>query len=153
MAARNVIHIYTDGASRGNPGPGGFGVVLMYKDKYKELSEGYKNTTNNRMELMAVIRGLEAIKEEGWEVQVYSDSQYVVNAVKKGWLWGWQKKGFKDKKNPDLWKRFIELYNKHKVHLNWVRGHAGDTHNERCDTLAVQAAESRDLKEDTGYYT
>ncbi len=146
-----MITIYTDGAAKGNPGPGGYGVILIYKDKRKEMSRGYRLTTNNRMELMAVIVGLEAIRQPGWEVVIYTDSLYVLKAIEQGWLWNWQKKGFKKKKNVDLWKRFMPLYKKHKVKFKWVKGHAGHPENERCDYLAVQAAKGRDLHEDEGY--
>lgn len=146
-----MITIYTDGASRGNPGPGGYGVVLKYKKHRKELSAGYKKTTNNRMELLAVIVGLEALKEERLPVTIYSDSKYVVDAVDKGWLWGWVKKGFKDKKNEDLWKRFIPAYKKQRVKFKWVKGHAGNPENERCDQLAVEAAQGSRLMEDKGF--
>lgn len=145
------IRIYTDGASRGNPGPGGYGTVLLAGPYRKELSEGFRKTTNNRMELLAVIKGLEALKKEGSEVLVYSDSKYVVDAVEKGWIWGWVKKGFKGKKNEDLWRRFLEIYKKHKVKFQWVKGHAGNTENERCDQLAVQAAALPSLPADKGY--
>lgn len=146
-----MITIYTDGASKGNPGRGGYGVVMMYGKHRKELSEGFKLTTNNRMELLAVIKGLEELKVEGIPVTVYSDSKYVVDAVQKGWLWGWQKTGFKNKKNVDLWKRYIPLHMKYKPRFVWVRGHAGNLENERCDQLAVAAAGSADLKADEGY--
>jgi len=146
-----MIIIYTDGAAKGNPGPGGYGVILKYKDKRKEMSQGYRLTTNNRMELLAVIVGLEAIKQPGWKVRIYSDSKYVVDAVSKGWLWNWQKNGFKKKKNTDLWQRFIPLFNKHKVDFFWVKGHAGHPENERCDRMAVAAAESPDLLDDQGF--
>ena len=146
-----MITIYTDGASRGNPGPGGYGVVLKYKQHRKELSEGFRLTTNNRMELLAVIKGLEALKGEGHDVVVYSDSKYVVEAIEKGWVWGWEKKGFKGKKNPDLWKKLISLYRKHRISFKWLKGHAGDPENERCDELAVQSAMGRNLKADEGY--
>ena len=150
-----MVIIYTDGAAKGNPGPGGYGVVMLAKvngkEYRKELSAGFKNTTNNRMELLAVIKGLDQLKKPGMPVTVYSDSKYVVDAVEKGWLWNWQKKGFKDKKNPDLWRAFIPLYQKHKVKLVWVKGHAGLKENERCDQLAVEAAESTDLAIDKGY--
>ena len=146
-----MITIYTDGAAKGNPGPGGYGVVMKYKDLRKEISAGYRMTTNNRMELLAVIVGLEALKLSGSPVTIYSDSKYVVDAVEKGWLWGWVKKGFKDKKNPDLWQRFIPAYKKHNVKFKWVKGHAGIPENERCDTLAVEAAESHKLLVDQGY--
>ena len=146
-----MITIYTDGASSGNPGPGGFGTILIYKNYKKEISGGYRNTTNNRMELLAVIRGLEALKGSGHQVNIYSDSKYVVDAVEKRWIWGWQKKGFKGKKNKDLWERFIPLYRKHRVNFTWVKGHAGHPLNERCDELAVNAYQQSGLKEDTGY--
>ncbi len=134
------IILYTDGASTGNPGPGGFGVVLMYGPHRKEISAGFRKTTNNRMELLAVIQGLRAIKKPGATVHIYSDSKYVVDAIDKGWVFGWAKKYFKDKKNPDLWKQFLELYPQFKVKMFWVRGHAGNTENERCDVLATTAA-------------
>lgn len=146
-----MITIYTDGASKGNPGPGGYGVVLKYLGHRKELSQGFNLTTNNRMELLAVIVGLETIKQSGWEVLIYSDSKYVVDAVVKGWLWEWEKKGFRKKKNVDLWRRFIPLYRKHKIKFRWLKGHAGDPENERCDHLAVSSAESMNLKDDVGY--
>lgn len=145
------ITIYTDGASRGNPGPGGYGTVMLAGPYRKEMSEGFRKTTNNRMELLAVIKGLEALKKEGSEVLVYSDSKYVVDAVTKGWIWGWVKKGFKGKKNEDLWRRFLEIYQKHKVEFKWVKGHAGTVENERCDQLAVQAAAMPGLPADKGY--
>jgi ribonuclease HI len=143
--------MYTDGASRGNPGPGGYGVVLTYKQHRKELTAGYRTTTNNRMELLAVIIGLEALKEPGQEVTIYSDSKYVVDAVEQGWIWGWQKKGFAKTKNPDLWQRFLKVYSKHKVKFKWLKGHAGHLENERCDQLAVQSATSPGLLIDEGY--
>ena len=146
-----MITIYTDGAAQGNPGNGGYGTVLKYKGHRKELSEGFRLTTNNRMELMAVIKGLEALKAEGIPVTIYSDSKYVVDAVQKGWIWNWQKKGFKDKKNVDLWKRYIPLHLKYKPRLVWVKGHAGHLENECCDRLAVKAAESRHLEIDHEY--
>lgn len=146
-----MVTIYTDGASRGNPGPGGFGTVLLYMGHRKEISGGYRKTTNNRMELLAVIAGLEALKKENLEVTVYSDSKYVVDSVEKGWLWGWVKKGFKGKQNIDLWQRFIPAYKKHKVKFHWVKGHAGIPENERCDQLAVEAAERSPLPPDKGY--
>lgn len=134
------IQLYTDGSSRGNPGPGGYGVVLKCGTHYKELSEGFEETTNNRMELLAVIVGLEAIKRENAEVIVYSDSTYVVKAVNEGWVFGWEKKNFDKKANPDLWIRFLKVYRKHRVRFNWIKGHAGHPENERCDALAVAAA-------------
>ena len=145
------ITLYTDGAAKGNPGPGGYGVVLLSGKHYKELNEGYRMTTNNRMELLAVIIGLEALRKENQQVQVFSDSKYVVDAVEKGWLLGWEKKAFKGKKNPDLWKRFLIIYRKHQVKFNWIKGHAGNTYNEKCDELAVAAAESIDLLIDEGF--
>ncbi len=146
-----MIRIFTDGASKGNPGPGGYGVVLKYNHHEKELSEGFRLTTNNRMELLAVIRGLQELKLTGIPVTIYSDSKYVVDAIEKGWLWGWQKKGFKDKKNPDLWLRYIPLHMKYKPKFIWIKGHAGHPENERCDELAVAAAEKKVLKVDVGY--
>jgi ribonuclease HI len=146
-----MIIIYTDGAAKGNPGPGGYGVVLKYKEHRKELSEGFRKTTNNRMELLGVIAGLESLKQEGQHVTIFSDSKYVVDAIEKGWVWGWEKKNFKDKKNPDLWKRLIKVYRKHKVRFEWLKGHAGDIENEICDRLAVKAAEGPSLKIDSEY--
>lgn len=145
------ISIYTDGAASGNPGPGGFGVVMIYGDLRKEISEGFRLTTNNRMELLAVIRGLEAIRWDNSEVVVFSDSKYVTEAINQGWLFGWEKKGFKNKKNPDLWKKLLPLYRKHRVNFQWVKGHAGNVENSRCDELAVQASMGKNLHEDIGY--
>lgn len=147
-----MVEIYTDGSSRGNPGAGGYGVVLISRahKARKELSGGYRLTTNNRMELLAVIVGLEALTMQS-QVLIYSDSQYVVNAVEKNWLLGWEKKDFKDKKNPDLWKRFLVVYRKHKVRFQWVKGHAGNPENERCDVLATAAADGKNLQIDEGY--
>ncbi|MFT4835037.1 MAG: ribonuclease HI [Marinoscillum sp.] len=144
-----MIKIYTDGAAKGNPGNGGYGAILDFQGKRKELSEGFRMTTNNRMELLAVIAALEAIKKPGWKVLIYSDSKYVVDAVEKGWVFGWEKKNYKDKKNSDLWKRFLVIFRQHDVKFQWVKGHAGHAENERCDELAVQAAEGYDLKIDT----
>lgn len=148
-----MITIYTDGAAKGNPGPGGYGAVLKFNQHRKELSEGFRLTTNNRMELLAVIRALQELKLTGIPVTIYSDSKYVVDAIEKGWLWAWQKKGFKDKKNPDLWLRYIPLHLKYKPKFVWVKGHAGNPENERCDQLAVAAAEGTGLKVDEGYET
>ena len=145
------IQIYTDGASRGNPGPGGYGVVLKSGKHYKELSEGFRKTTNNRMELLSVIKALEELKGEGHNVVVYSDSKYVVDAIEKGWVFNWQKKNFKGKKNADLWRKFLKIYPKHKVKFIWIKGHAGHPENERCDELAVKAAQQKNLKPDVGY--
>lgn len=146
-----MIIMYTDGASRGNPGRGGYGTVLIYKNHRKELSAGFRMTTNNRMELMAVIAGLEAIKKDGMKVKIYSDSQYVVDAVNRGWIWTWERKQFKDKKNEDLWRRFIELYKKHDIEISWIKGHSGIPENERCDELAVGEADGNNLLIDEGY--
>jgi ribonuclease HI len=144
------ITIYTDGASSGNPGPGGFGVVLI-SGKYRlEKSAGFRLTTNNRMELMAVIEGLEALKIAGSKVIVYTDSKYVADSVEKGWVFQWESKGFKKKKNPDLWIRFLKIYRKHNVRFVWIKGHANNAENERCDQLAVAASKGV-LLEDTGY--
>lgn len=146
-----MIRIYTDGAAQGNPGPGGYGTILKFKDAVKEMAEGFRLTTNNRMELLAVIKGLEAIKKEGIPVTVYSDSQYVVNSVEKGWIWTWQKKNFKDKANVDLWQRYIPLHNRFKPKFVWIKGHAGHPENERCDQLAVYAATHGPLLVDQVY--
>ncbi len=146
-----MIEIFTDGASKGNPGPGGYGVILRSGAHNKELSGGFRKTTNNRMELMGVITGLEAIKDTGQEINIYSDSKYVIDPIEKNWLIGWQKKEFKDKKNPDLWKRLIPLLKKHKVTFHWVRGHAGHVENERCDELAVAACTNSILQIDHAY--
>lgn len=136
---RQPIFLYTDGAASGNPGPGGYGVVLKCGNLEKELSGGFSLTTNNRMELLAVIKGLEAIKWPNAEVHVYSDSSYVVNAINKGWLENWKRKNFSKVKNPDLWIRFNSLYECHRVTFHWIKGHAGHPENERCDALAVAA--------------
>ena len=148
--SKNII-IYTDGAARGNPGPGGYGTVLMSGKHRKELSAGFKHTTNNRMELLAVIIGLEALKNAGSNVTVYSDSKYVVDSVEKGWVFNWVKKSFKGKKNPDLWQRFLKVYPKHNIKFIWVKGHANIPENERCDQLAVEASLLTNLPDDTGY--
>ena len=145
-----MIKIYTDGSSRGNPGPGGYGIVLLYKDKRKELSQGYKLTTNNRMELTAVIKALEAIKNDKINITIFSDSKYVVESIEKGWIWNWEKKNFKKKLNSDLWKTLIPLYKKLKVKFQWVKGHAGNIENEKCDELANKAQDGK-LIEDIGY--
>lgn len=145
------VVVYTDGAAKGNPGPGGYGVVLLAANRRRELSCGYKNTTNNRMELLAVIVALESLKNGPHEVTVYSDSTYVVNSIEKGWVFGWQKKGFKGKKNVDLWQRFLKIYPAHRVKMVWVKGHANIPENERCDQLAVAAAEGKELFIDAGY--
>ncbi len=142
------ITIYTDGAASGNPGPGGFGTVLLSGQHRKELSGGFRRTTNNRMELLAVIAGLEALKQIPCEVTVYSDSQYVVKAVEESWVFSWEKKGFAKKKNPDLWRRFLEIYRKHVVKFVWVKGHSNIPENERCDKLAVAASQLSNLPPD-----
>jgi len=152
MAKRPVIYLYTDGAASGNPGPGGWGAVLICGDLRKEMSGGFARTTNNRMELTAVIEGLKAIKWDNAEVEVWSDSQYVVKAVTEGWLENWIRKQWKKVKNPDLWQVFAELYRRHKVTFHWIKGHAGHPENERCDRLAVAAySDPATLPEDTGY--
>lgn len=144
--------LYTDGASRGNPGPGGYGVLLVWNGHRKELSQGYKHTTNNRMELLAVIEGLKAIKKKEIPVTVFSDSQYVVNAVEKGWLNTWIKTNFKGgKKNQDLWKEYYELAKGFTIKFVWVKGHADNPYNNRCDQLATAAADGKNLLEDVGY--
>ncbi|MDA3614263.1 ribonuclease HI [Polluticaenibacter yanchengensis] len=144
-----VVTMYTDGSSRGNPGPGGYGVILMAGNHRKEYSEGFRYTTNNRMELLAVIKGLEALKMEGITVNIYSDSQYVVNAIEKGWLNGWMKNNFAGgKKNPDLWKRYYALSKKFSVKMHWVKGHSTNPFNNRCDELATAAADSKNLQAD-----
>lgn len=145
------ITIYTDGAATGNPGPGGYGVVLKSGEHRKELSGGFRLTTNNRMELLAVIVGLEALKNQGSEVTVYSDSKYVVDSVEKRWVFNWEKIGYKKKKNPDLWQRFLTIYRKHKVKIVWIKGHSGIQENEVCDRLAVSATKSSNLMIDTFY--
>lgn len=145
------VTIYTDGACSGNPGPGGYGVVLISGPLRKELSGGFRLTTNNRMELLAAITGLEALKLDGLSVRLHTDSQYLVNAVNNGWLFSWEKKRFAKKKNPDLWIRFLEVYRRHRVTLVWVKGHNNDPENERCDTLAVAASKLPGLPEDEGY--
>jgi len=147
------VKIYTDGACSGNPGPGGYGTVLKYNGQEKELSGGYKRTTNNRMELMAVIVGLESLKER-CIVDVYSDSKYIVDAVIKGWAKRWEQKGWmrnkkEAAKNPDLWERLLDLLDEHQVQMHWVKGHAGHSENERCDRLAVQATAGANLADDT----
>ena len=145
------VSIYTDGSSKGNPGCGGYGVVLLYGGHRKEISEGFRLTTNNRMELLAVIVGLEALKSFNKKIVIYSDSKYVVNAVEKKWLFNWQKTNFKKKKNKDLWLRFLKIYKKYSVRFVWIKGHSEIVENERCDFLAVQAAEKNPLKIDEYY--
>ena len=146
-----MVTLFTDGAAKGNPGKGGYGLVLLSGSYRKELSEGYRLTTNNRMELLSVIIGLETLKKEKTIVSVYSDSKYVVDAVEKKWVFAWEKKNFGKKKNPDLWIRFLKIYRKHVVNFIWVKGHADNKENERCDVLAVKAAEGDALRVD-GWY-
>jgi ribonuclease HI len=151
MVTKGLI-IYTDGAARGNPGPGGYGAILKWGDSEKELSAGYRRTTNNRMELMAVIAALEALKKERLTITVYSDSQYVVKAIEQGWLKNWIATDFKGgKKNKDLWLRFYELGKKHQLTFTWVKGHASNAFNNRCDVLATVAADGRPLLVDEVY--
>ena len=145
------VIIYTDGACSGNPGPGGYGVVMLSGRHRRELSEGFLLTTNNRMELLAAINGLEALKYDGLTVKLYTDSQYIVNAVNKGWLFTWEQKRFAKKKNQDLWLRFLDVYRKHRVTLIWVKGHNNNPENERCDLTAVDTSTEPGLKEDEGY--
>jgi ribonuclease HI len=145
------VQIYTDGGASGNPGPGGFGALMMYGEHRKEISGGFRLTTNNRMELLAVITALEALNKPGMEVDVYSDSKYVVDAVEKGWVMSWEKKNYLKKKNPDLWKRFLLVYRKHQVQFHWVTGHAGNVNNERVDHLAVAAYQTTELLVDEAY--
>lgn len=145
------ITIYTDGSALGNPGAGGFGIVMIAGAFRREISRGYLHTTNNRMELLAVIEALEALKKDGHDVMVYSDSRYVIDSVLKGWVFSWEKKNFAGKKNPDLWKRFLKVFRRHNVHFTWVKGHASIPENERCDQLATTAARGTELVEDSGY--
>ena len=154
--SRPSIILYTDGAASGNPGPGGYGVVLKCGSLRKEMSGGYARTTNNRMELMAVIVGLEGVKWEHAVIEVYSDSSYVVKAITENWITGWQQRGWKKVKNVDLWIRFLDVYKRHQVTFHWLKGHAGHPENERCDRLAVAAGagaveRGETLPEDTGY--
>lgn len=147
----DCIELYTDGAASGNPGPGGYGIVLKYKQHRKEISGGFKHTTNNRMELLAVIIGLESVSNNQLTVKAYSDSKYVVDAINLKWVLGWHKIGFKNKANPDLWQRFLRVYNPQKHFFFWVKGHASNVENNRCDELAVAASKKPGLPEDTGY--
>jgi ribonuclease HI len=150
LASYQII-IYTDGSAQGNPGKGGYGAVLMAGKHRKELSEGFRLTTNNRMELLAVIVALESLKKPNSQVILYSDSKYVVDSIVKRWVFKWEKTGFKKKKNKDLWKRFLQIYPKHTVQFKWLKGHAGITENERCDELAVEAGSGSNLQVDEGY--
>ena len=146
----NII-IYTDGSAKGNPGNGGYGIVMMSGSYRKELKQGFKLTTNNRMELLAVIIALESVKKENSEITIYSDSKYVIDSVEKKWVFGWEKKNFNKKKNPDLWIRFLKIYRMQKVSFIWVKGHANNKENERCDFLAVEAADGQSLLTDQWY--
>jgi len=145
------VNIYTDGSSRGNPGPGGYGVILEFQGKRKELSQGFRRTTNNRMELLAVIVGLEHLTTNKYLVCIHSDSKYVIDSITKGWVFSWQKKNFKGKKNEDLWLRYLAIHAKFQLQFNWVKGHAGHPENERCDELAVAAALSNELSVDENF--
>jgi ribonuclease HI len=147
------IHIYTDGSALGNPGPGGYGIIIEWVGNgyIKEFSRGFKYTTNNRMELWAVVDALEKLKKKPMDVLVISDSKYVIEAIDKKWVFGWQKKNFKGKKNPDLWKRFLKIYPQHNVQFQWVKGHNDHPQNERCDQLAVTAAKDMAIEQDTYY--
>ena len=147
----SLIEIYTDGSSRGNPGPGGYGIVLSYNGNEKEISEGFRKTTNNRMELLAVIVALESLKTTKIPVKIYSDSKYVIDAITKGWLKTWIQKNFKGKKNKDLWLRYDEISKQYQVTFEWVKGHAGNIKNERCDVLAVEASKNSNLSIDQNY--
>ncbi len=147
------IHVYTDGSSRGNPGPGGYGIVMEQKGSnyFKEFSEGFRKTTNNRMELLAVVEALKKIKKNNQKIIIYTDSKYVVNSVEKKWVFAWQKNNFKKKKNIDLWLEFLKEYKKHSVKLKWIKGHNDHPQNERCDSLAVEASKKETLLIDKGY--
>jgi len=145
------IQIYTDGSSRGNPGPGGFGIVMKFGTNEKTVSKGFRLTTNNRMELLAVIHALELVNTNKYPIHIYSDSKYVIEAIDKKWVWGWQKKGFKGKKNADLWQRYLQLHPTFNLTFHWIKGHAGHPENERCDQLAVEAALSNQLEIDSVY--
>lgn len=152
MTSNKELVVYTDGSSRGNPGPGGYGAILMYGGKSKELAAGFRRTTNNRMELLAVIAALEALNREGLSITIYSDSQYVVKAVKEGWLKKWIATNFAGgKKNSDLWRRYHQLSQKHNIKFVWVKGHADNPYNNRCDILATTAADGKHLAVDEGY--
>lgn len=152
MINHKGLTIYTDGAARGNPGRGGYGAILMWKGESKEISAGFVHTTNNRMELLSVIAALESLNRTGLDIEIYSDSKYVVQAVNEGWLDNWMKNDFKGgKKNKDLWQRFYQLSKMHQLKFIWVKGHASNPYNQRCDELATAAADGKDLQEDRGY--
>ena len=148
-----VINIFTDGSSRGNPGPGGYGIVMEQKGTgyFKEFSEGFRMTTNNRMELFAVIEALNKIKTKNADVMVYTDSKYVSDSVEKKWVFNWEKNNFKKKKNIDLWIKFLKIYPKHSIKFIWIKGHNDHPQNERCDSLAVEASKKKNLLIDQGY--
>lgn len=146
-----LISIYTDGACSGNPGPGGYGIVMLFKGHRKEIFAGYKHTTNNRMELLSVVVALESIKTDGMQVMVYSDSKYVVDAIEKGWIKKWILKNFEKIKNPDLWLKLVKVMKRHKVKFTWVKGHANNVENNRCDELAVAAIKIHPLLIDTEF--
>lgn len=150
---KETIHIYTDGSSRGNPGPGGYGIIMEQKatKRIKEFSEGFRMTTNNRMELLAVIEAIRKLKKVGLDVTIYTDSKYVSDAVEKKWVFDWEKKNFKKKKNADLWREFLRLYPNHKIKFSWIKGHSNHPQNERCDHLAVTASKKEALLIDKGY--
>lgn len=145
------VEIFTDGSSRGNPGPGGYGVLMRAGGHEKEINEGFRKTTNNRMELLAAIVALEQLKKKNLDITIFSDSRYLVDAVEKGWLYNWHRQGYKKRKNPDLWKRFYTIYKLHKPKMVWVKGHNDHPENERCDKLAVEAAMGKNLKVDRGF--
>jgi len=145
------IRMYTDGSSKGNPGPGGFGVILKFGHHVKEFSVGYRLTTNNRMELLAVIHGLRQLNTNEYPIQIFSDSKYVIDSITKGWVFGWRQKGFKGKKNADLWLQYLALHDRYQLSFHWVKGHNGHPENERCDQLAVQAAENGPHAIDEGF--
>jgi len=151
MATDSQLVIYTDGSSRGNPGRGGYGAVLHWGNTTKEISQGYRHTTNNRMELMAVLASLQLLKRDGLNITIYTDSAYIVNSVEKKWVFCWAKKNFAGKKNPDLWRKFLEYNRRNNIKFVWVKGHADNVWNNRCDILATQAADGNNLIEDTGF--
>ena len=145
------IKIYTDGSSIGNPGPGGYGIILYWEGKIRELTGGYRKTTNNRMELLAVIIGLESLRYKPSNVTIFSDSKYVIDSIEKKWVFNWEKKNFKGKKNHDLWKRLLEIYREHEIKFSWIKGHNNHPQNERCDFLALQSAKGSSLGIDEFY--
>lgn len=152
MPTNSLLHIYTDGASRGNPGPGGYGILLIWGEAKKEISAGYRLTTNNRMELLAVIKALESLNRPGLSITIYTDSRYIVDAVQKGWLTTWISNNFKGgKKNKDLWLQYHELSQQHHIRFQWVKGHASNPFNNRCDELATRAADGQHLLVDQVY--